>query len=147
MPEIRIERGSFNFEQKPTLVIVRQELSKAGHRYFMFLSEEGCEYLKDYLEARVREGEEISTDSAVVTPKLKPFIRARNIGDLGQSCNKNSWLQMATIRAQILLRHAADARRVKRIRDKRLQAVLDGTQRRHRKPLHNKQTQTPRRCY
>ena len=84
LPEIRIEGGSVDFEQKPTLVIVRQELSKAGHRYFTFLSEEGVEYVKDYLEERVREGEKISADSAVVTPKLKmkPFIRAGNIGDL-----------------------------------------------------------------
>jgi len=84
LPEIRIEGGSVDFDHKPTLVIVRQELSKAGHRYFTFLCEEGVDYLKDYLEERVREGEEISTESAVVTPKLKmkPFIRAGNIGDL-----------------------------------------------------------------
>src|SRR4030042_6996458 len=66
LPEIRIEGGSVDFDQKPTLVIVRQELSKAGHRYFTFLCEEGVDYLKDYLEERVREGEEISTESAVV---------------------------------------------------------------------------------
>jgi hypothetical protein len=83
LPEIRIEGGSVDFEQKPTLLIVRPELSKAGHRYFTFLSEEGVEYVKDYLEERLREGEKISADSAVVTPKLKmkPFIRAGNIGD------------------------------------------------------------------
>jgi len=83
LPEIKIERDLVDFEQKPTLLIVRQELSKAGHKYFTFLSEEGVEYLKDYLEERVREGEKISPDSAVVTPKLKlkPFIRAGNIGD------------------------------------------------------------------
>lgn len=84
-----------DFEQKPTLLIVRQELSKAGHRYFTFLSEEGGEYLKDYLEERVREGEKISADSAVVTPKLKmkPFIRAGNIGDLARGAIRTAGFQ------------------------------------------------------
>lgn len=32
-----------DFKLIPTLVIVRRELSKAGHQYFTFLGEEGCE--------------------------------------------------------------------------------------------------------
>jgi site-specific recombinase XerD len=65
------------------MVIVRRELSKAGHQYFTFLSEEACNYLKDYLEMRIREGEELGPDSAIITPKqhIKPFIRTSNIGD------------------------------------------------------------------
>jgi len=84
LPELKVEGSSVDFEQTPTLVIVRRELSKAGHQYLTFLSEEGCEYLKDYLEERVREGEEITSDSPIITPKLrmKPFIRAVNIGDI-----------------------------------------------------------------
>jgi len=83
LPEINIEGDSVDFTQIPTLVIVRRELSKAGHQYFTFLSQEGCEYLKDYLEERIREGETLAPDSSIVTPKLrmKPFIRAVNIGD------------------------------------------------------------------
>jgi len=38
------------------MVVVRRELSKAKHQYFSSLSEEGCEYLKDYLEERFRGG-------------------------------------------------------------------------------------------
>jgi integrase len=84
LPEIKVEGGLVDFEQKPTLIVVRKELSKAGHQYLTFLSEEGVENLKDYLEERLRDGETISQDSAVITPKLKmkPFIRAGNIGDL-----------------------------------------------------------------
>jgi integrase len=84
VPEMRIEGDSVDFEQIPALVIVRKKLSKAGHKYFTFLSEEGCEYLKDYLEERIREGEETTTDSPIITPKLrmKPFIRAVNVGDI-----------------------------------------------------------------
>jgi len=84
LPELRVEGGSVDFGQTPTLVIVRRELSKAGHQYLTFLSQEGCEYLKDYLEERIREGEKLAPDSSTVTPKLrmKPFIRAVNIGDI-----------------------------------------------------------------
>ncbi|MBA7496334.1 hypothetical protein ES702_06933 [subsurface metagenome] len=83
LPEMRVEGDSVDFEQIPTIVIVRKELSKVRHQYFTFLSEEGCEYLKNYLEDRIREGEEMTSDSPIVTPKLrmKPFIRAVNIGD------------------------------------------------------------------
>ena len=68
----------------PTLVIVRKELSKAGHQYFTFLSEEGCEYLKDYLEERIREGEDLALTSPIIIPKqkMKPSIRTINIGDI-----------------------------------------------------------------
>ncbi len=68
----------------PTLVIVRKGLSKARHQYFTFLSEEGCGYLKDYLEERMRSGENLTSASAIITPKykMKPFIRTINIGDL-----------------------------------------------------------------
>ena len=66
------------------MIVVRKELSKARHQYFTFLGEEGCEYLKDYLEFRLREGETLTRDSAIVTPKrrMKPFIRATNVGDI-----------------------------------------------------------------
>ena len=84
IPEMKVQGDSVYFEQIPTLVIVRRELSKAGHQYFTFLGEEGCEYLKDYLEERIREGERLAPDSSTITPKLrmKPFIRAVNIGDV-----------------------------------------------------------------
>ena len=83
LPEMMVEGDSVNLKQIPTIVIVRRELSKAGHQYFTFLTEEGCEYLRDYLEDRIREGEAMTSESPIITPKLavKPFIRAVNIGD------------------------------------------------------------------
>jgi len=64
-------------------MVVRKELSKTGHQYFSFLSEEGCEYLEDYLSKRIRESEELTAKSPTITPKqrMKLFIRAGNIGD------------------------------------------------------------------
>ncbi|MHA1632247.1 MAG: site-specific integrase [Candidatus Freyarchaeota archaeon] len=83
-PEMRIEGDTVEFERIPTMVVVRPELSKGGHQYFTFLSEEGCEYLKDYLEERMLEGEELTADSPIIRPKVakKPFIRSVNIGDM-----------------------------------------------------------------
>ena len=83
LPEMAVKGDSVEFEHIPTMVVVRHELSKAGHQYFTFLSEEGCGYMKDYLELRIRDGEKIEPDSSIVTPKqrMKPFIRAINIGD------------------------------------------------------------------
>jgi len=84
LPELRVEGESVEYEQIPTIVFVRKELSKAGHQYFSFLSEEGCGYLKDYLEMRMRSGEKLGNDSPIVTPKqrMKPFIRSTNVGDV-----------------------------------------------------------------
>ncbi|TET89692.1 MAG: site-specific integrase [Methanomassiliicoccales archaeon] len=81
IPEMKIEDGSVIFESVPAMVVVRHELSKAGHKYFSFLSEEGCEYLKDYLEERLRDGEKLSKDSPILTPKTarKPFISTTKV--------------------------------------------------------------------
>ncbi|MEM0358038.1 MAG: site-specific integrase [Candidatus Bathyarchaeia archaeon] len=83
-PEMKIENGEVIFEKIPTIVVVRRELSKGGHQYFTFLSEEGCGYLKDYLESRLKEVEKLTPNSPILTPKAapKPFIRSTNIGDI-----------------------------------------------------------------
>jgi len=83
LPDLSVRSQKVELLKVPTMVIVRRELSKAGHQYFTFLSEEACNYLKDYLEMRIREGEELGPDSAIITPKqhIKPFIRTSNIGD------------------------------------------------------------------
>jgi hypothetical protein len=83
-PELKLEGERIKFEQIPAQVLVRHALSKAGHQYFTFLSHEGCNYLKDYLEERLRKGEELNPDSPILTPKTakKPFIRSLNVGDL-----------------------------------------------------------------
>ena len=83
-PELKIENNVVTFTIMPALVVVRRELSKARHQYFTFLSEEGCGYLKDYLEERMRGGEDLTSVSPIITPKykMKPFIRTINIGDV-----------------------------------------------------------------
>jgi integrase len=84
LPELKIKGSDVSFEKIPTMVVVRSALSKARHQYFTFLTEEACNYLKDYLEERLRDGEQLTPDSAIVKPKVaqKPFIRTVNIGDM-----------------------------------------------------------------
>ena len=83
LPEMVIKDDTVEFTKIPAMVIVRKELSKARHQFFTFLSEEGCEYLKDYLEERIRQGEKLTPESPIITPKMKmkPFIRTMNISD------------------------------------------------------------------
>ncbi len=64
LPEVKIEHvldgrgevvdGKVSFGAVPAMVVVRKSLSKVGHQYFAFLPEEGCRYLKNYLEWRMR---------------------------------------------------------------------------------------------
>ena len=93
-------------KQIPTMVIVRRELSKARRQYFTFLSEEGCGYLKDYLELRMREGEEIDPDSAIITPKqkMKPFVRATNVGYATRESIRCAGFKMETFCAEARMR-------------------------------------------
>lgn len=69
-PEISITSQTVSFLKIPTVVNVRRELSKGGHPYFTFLGQEGCNYLKDYLEARIREDEKLVPNSAIITPLI-----------------------------------------------------------------------------
>jgi len=90
LPELRIEDRHVRFTKMPTMIVVRPSLSKAKHKYFTFLTSEGCEYLKAYLEKRLASGEELTAESAViaVTPGFenkgyrnnpKGFITTKNV--------------------------------------------------------------------
>jgi len=87
LPELKINNGEVNFEKIPTLVKVRASLSKTKKPYVTFLSAEGCEYLKEYLEMRMRKGEKLTGQSPIITPKTakKSFITTINIGDAARN--------------------------------------------------------------
>lgn len=82
-PELVIEGKTVSFQAVPTLIKVRPKLSKAGHQYLTFLSDEGCEYLKEYLEYRMAQGEVLGPNSDIIHAKShnKQFITAINVGD------------------------------------------------------------------
>ncbi len=96
LPEMVIENGIVEFKKIPTMVIVRKRLSKAGHQFISFLPSQACGYLKQYLELRIRNGEQITTTSPVITAlehnphKVGQHIRTTNIGDLMRKAIRNA---------------------------------------------------------
>jgi len=71
LPEMRVEGSEAVFEKIPTMVIVRPTLSKARHKYFTFLGSEGCTYIKEHLEARIRSGEQLKPESPLIAHERK----------------------------------------------------------------------------
>jgi hypothetical protein len=48
------------------LLIVRKNLSKAGHQYFTFVLQQTITYIQEYLEDRVKQGERLVKDSPLL---------------------------------------------------------------------------------
>jgi len=95
LPELRIENGQIIFDKIPTMIIVRSNLSKTGHKYFTFLSSEGCTYLKEYLEERIRSGEELTIEIPLIAHERKeaaskPFVQTRKITHFIRQCMRRT---------------------------------------------------------
>lgn len=89
VPEMKIiiENGgndAITFVKIPCMLIVRKELSKAGHQYFTFMTAETCEYLKEYMHLRIKSGEVLTPDSPLVATERsnKPFLTSSNVGKI-----------------------------------------------------------------
>jgi integrase len=54
------------FEKIPATVMVKSKLSKARHQYFSFIGEEGTTYIREYLEERRKNGEELTYESPLL---------------------------------------------------------------------------------
>jgi len=94
IPELHIEEGKVVFAT-PTMVVVRPSLSKTRHKYFTFLGSEGCTYLKEHLEERLRSGEKLTTESPLIgherpRAKTKPFMMTRKITHLIRKCMRKA---------------------------------------------------------
>ncbi len=83
LPDLRVKGKTIVFDKLPVQVVVRPELSKSGRRYFTFLGPEAAEYLKAYLEERMREGERLTGESDVIAPawSSKAFLTSINVSD------------------------------------------------------------------
>ncbi len=84
---VDVTSGQISFSRTPAIIVVRPELSKAGHQYFTFLAKEGCEYIAQYLTQRAKSGEKLDTSSPLVTPgttkpRKNPFVRSSLVGAL-----------------------------------------------------------------
>lgn len=84
--EMNIENGEVKFSRIPAIVNVRSEISKTKKAYITFIGDEGCSYLKAYIEERIRSGEKITENSPLIvaskTTLRTGFIRTINISDI-----------------------------------------------------------------
>ncbi len=95
IPDLKVDGEEITFLRVPAKVNIREELSKSGKKYFSFLGQEGCMYLQNYLIERIRSGEAITPESAIITAaKLgfrgKQHITAVNVGDLMRNAIRNA---------------------------------------------------------
>jgi len=113
LPELNVG-SKVVFEKIPTMIIVRLTLSKARHKYFTFLSSEGCTYLKEYLEERIRSGEELKPESPLIAHERKeaakkPFLMTRKITHFIRQCmrkagvNKRPYVLRAYAETQLII--------------------------------------------
>jgi len=93
--DIEIADGKINIKKVPSMIVVREDLSKSRHKYLSFLCEEGCEILKQYLERRLQEGETLIPESGIIVTSISqarksshfniedksPFLRTTKVGD------------------------------------------------------------------
>ncbi|WP_148681232.1 tyrosine-type recombinase/integrase [Candidatus Nitrososphaera gargensis] len=92
--EIKVRNGDGNgnsntiaFDRIPCMLVVRKELSKAGHQYFTFMTSETCEYLREYLYRRIKSGEVLVPDSPLIVPEKsrRPFLTAASVGKIART--------------------------------------------------------------
>ena len=68
MPDLVIQQGVVRCARHPNRIVVRRELSKAGHQYFTFSTRTATDQLVSYLNDRLSRGEPLHGNSPVVAP-------------------------------------------------------------------------------
>ena len=63
--ELKIS-DEIEFTKIPATIMVKARLSKARNQYFSFIGEEGITYIKEYLEERKKNGEELTYESPLL---------------------------------------------------------------------------------
>jgi integrase len=83
LPDLVVKGKTVTFRKLPAMVVVRPELSKSGRRYFSFVGGEAADFLKAYMEERLREGERLEEETDVIAPtwSKKAFLTSINVGD------------------------------------------------------------------
>ena len=76
--DLNIANGKVEFASIPAQIIIKPELSKIRIRYFTFIGPEGSEYLKEYLETRMANGERLTKGSPVILPIEKQSLEKKN---------------------------------------------------------------------
>ncbi|MHB1709045.1 MAG: hypothetical protein ACYCT2_06190 [Thermoplasmataceae archaeon] len=77
---LKIGNEGFEFTIFPAMLRIRQsqvQLSKKGHGYFTLIPQQSGKYIKDYLDSRMRTGENLSTDSPIITTDTRGSLTRR----------------------------------------------------------------------
>lgn len=64
--EAELGEDSIEFIKIPAMLVVRKNLSKARHQYFTFIPQQTITYIKEYLDERASQGEELEKDSPLL---------------------------------------------------------------------------------
>lgn len=90
---------NIEFDKIPAMIVVRGKLSKARHQYFSFIGEEGATYIKEYLEERMKHGEELTYESPLLQfdvrgVKKNRFLRTTLVTRDIRNAIENSGMKM-----------------------------------------------------
>jgi len=67
LPELVIREDQASFSKVPAMIQVRKPLSKTRKAYFTFIGPQGADYIVNYLNQRMRQGELLGPDSPLVS--------------------------------------------------------------------------------
>jgi hypothetical protein len=81
LPELDFSGTEPKFRKVPSVVIVRESISKAGHTYLTFAPAPTCRAIEDYLKIRIAQGEKLTRASDLVSAgrSRRPFLRSMNV--------------------------------------------------------------------
>ena len=97
IPDKNNNDTKIHFKSIPAKIVVRSSLSKAGHKYFTFLTQQGCQYLLGYLSQRISHGEILTPESPIIAiSRGYRFKRVQN-----KNAKKSQFITTTTIREEI----------------------------------------------
>lgn len=78
--EAKVTSDGITFGKVPSMLTVRNPLSKARHQYFTFAGNEAITYIQEYLQERIKQGEKLMPQSPLLAfdsrgAKKNPFLR------------------------------------------------------------------------
>lgn len=64
--ELKVTGEGISFGKVPSILSIRNPLSKARHQYFTFVGDEAITYMQEYVEERVKQGEKLTAESPLL---------------------------------------------------------------------------------
>lgn len=109
----------YSSKRPPAMIVVKNKLSKVRHQYFSFIGEEGATYIKEYLEERRKQGEELTYESPLLQfdvrgVKKNAFLRTTLVTMDIREAIENSGLK---VRPYVLMAYFSPALDIAEARD------------------------------